>query len=122
MEQIRMLIVDDVAQVRQDLRTLLTLSCAVEVVGEAANGQEAITQAEVFLPDVILMDLEMPSLDGYLATRQIKNLYPTLKIIALTVHGYPEAREKALQAGVDTFIVKGEPVESLVQAIMENRK
>lgn len=121
MENIRMLIVDDVAQVRKDLRMVLTLSCDVEVAGEAANGQEAISQAEILRPDVILMDLEMPVLDGYLATRQIKNLHPSLKIIALTVHGYSEAKEKALQAGVDAFFVKGEPLECLVQEIMKRK-
>jgi len=121
MANIRMLIVDDVAQVRQDLRMLLTLSCDVEVVGEAANGQEAISQAEIHQPDVVLMDLEMPVMDGYRATRQIKNLYPSCRIVALTVHGYEEARQKALQAGVDAFIVKGEPVENLVQAIMDRK-
>ena len=121
MANIRMLIVDDVAQVRQDLRMLLTLSCDVEVVGEAANGQEAVSKAETIQPEVILMDLEMPVMDGYRATRQIKNLYPSCRIVALTVHGYEEARQKALQAGVDAFIVKGEPVENLVQAIMDRK-
>jgi two-component system response regulator NreC len=118
---IRMLIVDDVAQVRQDLRLLINLACDVEVVGEAANGQEAISQAESLQPDVILMDLEMPVLDGYRATKQIKDLYPFCRVVALTVHGYEEARQKALRAGVDAFIVKGEPVESLMQAIMDRK-
>ena len=100
---------------------LLTLSCDVDVVGEAANGQEAVSKAETIQPEVILMDLEMPVMDGYRATRQIKNLYPSCRIVALTVHGYEEARQKALQAGVDAFIVKGEPVENLVQAIMDRK-
>jgi DNA-binding NarL/FixJ family response regulator len=122
MANIRMLIVDDVAQVRQDLRILLALSCDVEVVGEASNGLEAISQAEIHQPDVILMDLEMPVLDGYAATRQIKNLNRSCRIVALTVHGYEEARQKALQAGVDAFIVKGEPLEKLVQAISKREE
>src|SRR3989304_5789549 len=122
MANIRMVMVDDVAQVRQDLRMLLTLSCDVDVVGEAANGQEAVSKAETIQPEVILMDLAMPVMDGYRATRQIKTLYPSCRIVALTVHGYEEARQKALQAGVDAFIVKGESLDNLVQAILERKE
>lgn len=119
MTTIRVLIVDDVAQVRQDLRTMLTLCCNVEVIGEATDGLEAIHQVEALQPEVVLMDLEMPILDGYQATERIKNQHPSCRVVALTVHGYEQARQKALQAGVDAFIVKGEPVETLVQAILE---
>ena len=122
MANIRVLIVDDVSQVRQELRTMLTLSSDVEIVGEAANGLEAIRQAEALQPEVILMDLEMPVLDGYQATEQIKNQQPSRRIVALTVHGYEEARQRALQAGVDAFIVKGESLENLVQAILERKE
>ena len=113
----RLLIVDDSPQVRQELRTLLPLAGDIEIVGEAANGLEAIRQAEVLQPEVILMDLEMPVLDGYEATRQIKTRCPSCRVIALTVHGYEAARQKASQAGVDVFIVKGTPLERLVEAI-----
>lgn len=122
MANIRMLIVDDVTQVRQDLRTMLTLSTDVEIVGEAANGLEAIHQTEALQPEVVLMDLEMPILDGYQATEQIKNQLPSCRVVALTVHGYEEARQRALQAGVDAFVVKGEPVDNLVQAILERKE
>jgi len=122
MANIRMLIVDDVTQVRQDLRTMLTLSTDVEIVGEAADGLEAIHQAEALQPEVILMDLEMPVLDGYQATAQIKNQHPACRVVALTVHGYEEARQRALQAGVDAFIVKGESLDNLVQAILERKE
>lgn len=118
----RMLIVDDVAEVRQDLRTVLTLSCPVEVVGEAANGLEAIRLVETLQPEIVLMDLEMPLLDGYQATQRIKAQYPACRVVALTVHGYEEARQRAFQVGVDAFIVKGEPVESLVQAILGKKE
>ena len=122
MANLRMLIVDDVTQVRQDLRTMLTLSTEVEIVGEAADGMEAIRQAETLQPEVILMDLEMPVMDGYQATEQIKNQHPSCRVVALTVHGYEEARQRALQAGVDAFIVKGEPMDNLVQAILERKE
>ena len=121
MAKIRMLIVDDVAQVRQDLRMLISLSCDVEVVGEAANGLEAVSLVKGLQPDVVLMDLEMPVMDGYRATEQIKQLLSSYRVVALTVHGYEEARRKALRAGVDAFIVKGETVENLVKAIMDSK-
>jgi DNA-binding NarL/FixJ family response regulator len=119
METKRLLIVDDVLQVRKDLRILLSLIAQVEVVGDAANGEEAIEKAGILRPDIVLMDLEMPVMDGYRATQKIKDLSPACRVVALTVHGYGEARQKALQAGVDDFIVKGEPVECLIQAILD---
>lgn len=121
MTAIRVLIVDDVAPVRRDLRTVLTLLGGLEIVGEAANGLEATRLAQSLKPAVVLMDLEMPILDGYEATHRIKTLDPACRVIALTVHDYQDARQKAIQAGVDAFIVKGAPVEALVHAI-SNRK
>jgi len=113
----RVLIVDDSPQVRRELRTLLPLAGDIEVVGEAADGREAIRLAEALQPEVVLMDLEMPVLDGYEATRQIKAGFPSCRVVALTVHGYETARQKAMQAGVDLFMVKGAALESLVEAI-----
>jgi DNA-binding NarL/FixJ family response regulator len=118
----RVLIVDDNRQVRQELRTLLPLAGDLEIVGEAADGQEAIHLAHDLQPDVVLMDLEMPVLDGYEATRQIKAGLPACRVVALTVHGTEVARQKAGQSGVDVFLVKGSSVESLVQAISERRE
>jgi len=127
MTSIRVLIVDDMAQVRRDLRTVLPLAgqaagLQIEIVGEAGNGQEAIWQAEALRPDAVVTDLEMPVMDGYQATYEIKARYPACRVIALTVHGYEAARQKAIQAGVDVFIVKGAPVETLVQAISERKE
>ena len=113
----RILIVDDVPQVRKDLRTLLSLAGDFEVVGEAANGLEAIRLAEAFQPEVILMDLEMPVMDGFEATYKVKEGNPQCRVIALTVHSYEAAREKAAQAGVDAFVVKGAAVEILIHLI-----
>ena len=113
----RVLIVDDNPQVRQELRTLLPLAGDIEIVGEAADGREAIRLVEALQPEVVLMDLEMPVLDGYEATRQIKASSPSCRVVALTVHGYEAARQKAMQAGVDLFLVKGTAVESLIQAV-----
>jgi DNA-binding NarL/FixJ family response regulator len=118
----RILLVDDSAQVRQELRTLLPLAGNIEIVGEAADGLEAIRLTQALQPDVVLMDLEMPGLDGYEATRQIKVGSPSCRVVALTVHGYEAARQKASQSGVDVFLVKGVSVETLVQAISEGRE
>jgi DNA-binding NarL/FixJ family response regulator len=121
MTAIRLLIVDDTAQVRRDLRTVLTLAGDIEVVGEATNGVEAVRLIETLQPEAVLMDLEMPVMDGYEATCQVKARWPACRVIALTVHGYEAARQRASQAGVDAFIVKGAPVETLVQTISERQ-
>ena len=118
----RVLIVDDSPQVRQELRTLLPLAGDIEIVGEATDGLEAVRLAEALQPEVVLMDLEMPVMDGYEAARQIKSRWPACRVVALTVHGYEAARQKAMQAGVDVFLVKGVSVETLMQAISERRE
>jgi DNA-binding NarL/FixJ family response regulator len=122
MTSIRVLIVDDMALVRHDLCTLLPLagqaaSLQIEIVGEAGNGQEAIQQTMALQPDVVLMDLEMPVMDGYEATHEIKARWPSCQVIALTIHSDETARQKASLAGVDDFIVKGAPINSFIQAM-----
>jgi DNA-binding NarL/FixJ family response regulator len=114
--------VDDVEEVRLDLRTLLTLTGQIEVIGEAANGSEAVSLTETLKPDVVLMDLEMPVLDGYAAAHQIKTRFPPCRVVALTVHDYESARTKAQQSGVDAFLVKGAPLESIVQTISKRKE
>jgi len=118
MTAIRLLIVDDMEEVRRDLHTVLTLAGEIEIVGEAANGLEGIQLTESLQPDVVLMDLEMPVMDGYEATRQIKSRF-ACNVIALTIHDYESAREKARQSGVDVFLVKGTPVKTIVQTILK---
>jgi len=113
----RVLIVDDMAQVRQDLRTVLTLAGDIEIVGEAANGREAISQAEALRPDMVVMDLEMPVMDGYEATRRIKAACPACRVVALTIHAGEAERQQALQAGMADVVVKGAPLEVLLRAI-----
>ena len=114
---VRVLIVDDVPQVRQDLRLLLQLAGEIEIVGEAGDGLEAIRQTEALHPDVVVMDLDMPVMDGFEATRQIKAHCPACRVIALTIHGDKAARRKAGQAGVDDFVEKGAPVGAILRAI-----
>jgi DNA-binding NarL/FixJ family response regulator len=73
-------------------------------------------------PDVILMDLEMPVMDGYEATRKIKSLYPSCRVVTLTVHDYESARVRAQESGVDAFLVKGAPVKSIVQTVSSQKE
>jgi DNA-binding NarL/FixJ family response regulator len=114
----RVLIADDRAQARDGLRALLATVAEVEVVGEAADGLEAIRMAEEHQPNVVLMDARMPFLDGLEATRRIKARWPATRVIVLTVNA--GCRQAALAAGADGFLVKGCPDEALVQAILEN--
>lgn len=121
-EAIRVLIVDDAREVRQGLATTLGLAArnlrpGIEVIGEAGDGREAVEQAQSLHPDVVLMDLEMPIMDGYEAARQIKANRPDCRVIALTIHAGEAERQRAFQAGADDFVVKGAPLGTLVQAI-----
>ena len=114
---LRLLIVDDVPEVRRDLSLLLSLVGKLEIAGEAANGLEAIQQTETLRPDVVLLDLEMPTLDGYEASRQIKTRWPACRVVVLSVHSYCVARKKAALAGVDDFIEKGAPLLEILRKI-----
>jgi DNA-binding NarL/FixJ family response regulator len=117
---IRVLIVDDMPDVRQDLRVLLQLSNEIEVVGEAGDGKEAISQAELLHPDVVIMDMEMPRSNGLQATAEIKNRKLARRVVILSVHSEPEDIKRAMQAGADTFIQKGSPYSALMEAIIPN--
>ena len=114
---IRILIADDQARVRRELSTLLQLTPGLEVAGEAANGLEAVRQAEQLKPDVVLMDLAMPGLDGIEATRQIVVRGLARGVVVLTIHGHAAARQGAAQAGADAFIEKGTDIPALIEAI-----
>lgn len=117
MTDIRVLIVDDVERVRQDLCTFLMLTGHIKIVGQARDGLEAIRLVETLCPQVVLMDLEMPIMDGYEATRQIKAIKPACRVIALTIHAGESEQQKAFQAGADDFIAKGAPLDMLLQTI-----
>jgi DNA-binding NarL/FixJ family response regulator len=117
MTDIRVVIVDDVQRVRQDLRTFLTLSGNIEIVGEAGDGQEAVRLVEKLSPEVVLMDLEMPVMDGFEAARQIKVMQPSCRVVALTIHAGEAERQRACKAGMTDVIAKGAPLEVLLQAI-----
>jgi DNA-binding NarL/FixJ family response regulator len=124
MKSIRILVVDDLPQVRQELIQILQLAGKkaipiVEVVGEAQNGNEAIQQARALHPDVVLMDLEMPVMDGYEATRRIKAENPGIWVVILSIHEGMPFEKIAREAGADDFITKGVSYQILMNAILE---
>jgi DNA-binding NarL/FixJ family response regulator len=114
---IRILIADDQVHVRRELSTLLQLTPGLEIAGEAANGLEAVRQAEEIKPDVVLMDLAMPGLDGIEATRQIVERGLARGVVVLTIHSHAAARQGAAQAGASAFIEKGTDIAALIEAI-----
>ena len=114
--QTRVLIADDRRSVREALRCLLSFSPQVEIVGEAMDGQTAVHLVEEHHPDVVLMDIQMPVMDGLEATRRIKCQWPEVRVIVLTM--YARYRPKALAAGADVFLLKGCVFKVLQDAIL----
>lgn len=115
---IRVLIADDRPQVRESLQALLESQEGILVVGLARDGREAISLAEALHPTVVLMDLEMPNLDGLAATALLKAGTPSTAVIALTMHEQPWAEARARRAGADDFVGKSVRPENLIQAIL----
>jgi DNA-binding NarL/FixJ family response regulator len=114
---IKVLLVDDQMLFREGLQTLLSVHADIEVIGSVANGAEAIEQTAQLNPDVILMDIRMPVLDGVAATRQILGTYPQVRIIMLTTFDDDEAVFDGLRAGAKGYLLKDVPSEKLVEAI-----
>ena len=117
MSKIRVLIVDDHAMVRQGIATFIELQDDVELIGEAANGREAIARVEELKPDVVLMDLVMPEMDGVTATREIKVRYPDVKVLVLTSFVNDAQLTPALQAGASGYLLKDIAADDLMKAI-----
>ena len=117
MRPIRILIVDDHAIVRAGIRALLQLYSDFQVVGEAAEGHEAIRRVRETKPDVVLLDIAMPGMDGITATREICTAYPGARVLILTQHEHKEYLMSALRAGAAGYILKRAPDDTLAQAI-----
>lgn len=115
--KIKVLIVDDHQVVRQGLRTFLELQTDIEVVGEASDGREAVEMVRQFHPDVVLMDLVMPHLDGIAATRQVKTLSSGVKVIALTSFTEDDKVFPVIQAGASSYLLKDVSPDDLAEAI-----
>lgn len=114
---IRLLLVDDQALVRGALGALLNLEPDLEVVGYAADGAEAVRETELLTPDVCLMDIQMPGLDGIAATQQIRVAHPGTRVLIVTTFARPGYLRSALEAGAGGFIVKDAPPEQLADAV-----
>jgi NarL family two-component system response regulator LiaR len=111
------MIVDDHAMVRTGLATFLEVSDGLDLVGQATNGQEAVELCEQFQPDVILMDLVMPEMDGVTATRIIRERWPQVQVIALTSFQEKELVQNALQAGAISYLLKNVSMDELTEAV-----
>lgn len=114
---IRVLVVDDQAMVRAGMHMLLTGEPDIEVVAEAANGREAIAQAARFRPEVVLMDIRMPEVDGIEATRRILAADDSARVLVLTTFDLDEYVYEALRAGASGFVLKDDPPEQLIAAV-----
>jgi len=114
---VRILIVDDQELFREGLHTLLALQPDLQVVGEARNGEDALRLAGALKPDVILMDLRMPVLNGVAATRQLKRTQPEIKVIVLTTFDDDEDVFEGLRAGAVGYLLKDVASEQVVEAI-----
>lgn len=117
MESIRLMLVDDHEVVRTGLRSFLETQPGMEVVAEARDGEEAVQRARQAQPDIVLMDISMPHLDGMEATRQIKATCPEALILALTVHDDKQYFMEMLAAGASGYLTKGAAADELVSAI-----
>ena len=121
----RVLIVDDQTLFRAGLAKLLGSDERIEVIGQAANGEEAVQRAGELSPDVVLMDLKMPNMDGVEATRQIRAQLPDMKILILTTFDADNHVLQALEAGVSGYVLKDSVAEAIVtsiQAVMSGER
>lgn len=114
---IRIILVDDHAMLRQGTAELLRRDPAIEVVGEAEDGQQAVELARRLRPDIVVMDVRMPVLSGIEATRQIRATLPEVQVLVLTAHDDDQYIFSLLQAGASGYLLKSAPVSELVRAI-----
>lgn len=121
MNATRVLVVDDQALFRQGLRTLLDLEDSIEVVGTAVDGRDAVRLVDQLQPDVVLMDLRMPVMDGIVATREIKRSHPEVHVLVLTTFDDDESIVGALEAGASGYVLKDTPSEQLALDINVTR-
>jgi len=117
MKEIRVLLVDDHMLIRDGLKKILALEMGICVVGDAANGWEAVVLAEALCPDVILMDINMPAMNGIEAARRIKLQHPETAIIALTIHDDAEYVSELIKAGASGYLLKDMSAVDLVDCI-----
>ncbi len=113
----RVLLADDHALVREGLRAVLQAEGGIEVVGEAKDGQEALEACRALSPDVVLMDVRMPGMDGLEATRQIKAEMPRVSVVMVTMHENPDYLLEAVRAGAAGYVLKDSSGERIAEAV-----
>jgi len=116
---IRLLVVDDQPAVRRGLRVRFHLEPDMQVVGEASTGREALTLAQTLAPDVVLMDLEMPGMDGIEATAALRTIVPQSAVVILSIHDDVQTRGRAQAAGAVAFVEKRGGTDRLLSAIRQ---
>jgi len=119
MEKIKILLCDDHNMVRTGLRLLLKTADDIEVIGEAGNGHQSVRETRRLLPDVILMDISMPMLNGIEATRQILREFPSAKVLILSAHNDEQYVQHAMKAGAVGYLMKESAEADLLRAIRE---
>ncbi len=117
MDKIRVLLVDDHGIVREGLRAMLSLNQEIEVVGEAADGREAIKQARSCAPNVVVMDIAMPGMDGLQATKRLTRDFPEIRVLVLSQHDNERYILPVLQAGASGYVMKRSVGAELLEAI-----
>jgi DNA-binding NarL/FixJ family response regulator len=115
---IKVFLADDHAVVRDGLRLLLEAQADITVVGEAADGRETVRQVKRLRPDVVIMDITMPELNGIEATRHIRGSCPATRVVILSMHANKEHISRALQAGADGFVLKESAGKEVVEAVI----
>jgi len=113
---IKVLLVDDHNVVREGLRRILDMDSTIEVVGEARSGEEAVAKAVSLSPDVIVMDLKMPGMDGIAATREIRQKLPNVNVLVLTLYAEDFVKQ-AVEAGVSGYLLKDSDTEQIIQGV-----
>jgi DNA-binding NarL/FixJ family response regulator len=116
-KSLRVLLCDDMRQVRLILRTEMSLECDLEIVGEATNGAEAIELARGSQPDVVILDLTMPVMNGLEALPLIREAAPSARVIMLSAHGTSDMKDKAVAAGASRYIEKTASTREIVDAV-----
>jgi len=122
LETTRIVLADDHAILRQSLRLLLAARPGIDIVGEAGDGREAVAICEELLPDVVLMDVSMPELNGIEATRQIRHSCPATRVIILSAFGDQDQIRESLRAGATGYVVKRSDIDELALAIQMVRR
>jgi DNA-binding NarL/FixJ family response regulator len=120
-ELTRLAIVDDHELTRESLQNMLSDEPDIDIVGQAANGRQALLLCSRLKPDLILMDVRMPEMDGLAATKEVKQRYPEISVMMLTMHENPDYLLEALKAGAAGYVLKDAPQEDIIEAVRRVR-